>query len=102
MYRGLTVEDLGKRSVRRNRLIADLLQRAGFVERVGSGFSRMEMALADNNNPPSNQEQEKPLPIVLATVNNILKTEIPEVPKWYEKQILPLEEVLDGGYVVII
>lgn len=52
LYRGLTVEDLGKRSVRRNRLIADLLHRSGFVERVGSGFSRMEMALAENNNPP--------------------------------------------------
>ena len=52
LYRGLTVEDLGKRSVRRNRLIADLLQRSGFVERIGSGFSRMKMALAENNNPP--------------------------------------------------
>ena len=52
LYRGLTVEDLGKRSVRRNRLIADLLHRSGFVERVGSGFSRMEMALKENNNPP--------------------------------------------------
>jgi ATP-dependent DNA helicase RecG len=52
LYRGLTVEDLGKRSVRRNRLIADLLQRSGFVERVGSGFSRMKIALAENNNPP--------------------------------------------------
>ncbi len=52
LYRGLSLEDLGKRSVRRNRLIADLLHRAGFIERVGSGFSRMEMALAENNNPP--------------------------------------------------
>jgi ATP-dependent DNA helicase RecG len=52
LYRGLSLEDLGKRSVRRNRLIADLLHRAGFVERVGSGFSRMEKSLAENNNPP--------------------------------------------------
>lgn len=52
LYRGLTVEDLGKRSVRRNRLIADLLHRSGFVERIGSGFSRMKRALAENNNPP--------------------------------------------------
>jgi ATP-dependent DNA helicase RecG len=52
LYRGLTVESLGKRSVRRNRLIADLLHRAGYIERVGSGFSRMEKALADNQNPP--------------------------------------------------
>lgn len=52
LFHGLTLDDLGKRSVRRNRLIADLLQRAGFMERVGSGFSRMENALAENNNPP--------------------------------------------------
>ncbi len=52
LYRGLSLGDLGKRSVRRNRLIADLLHRAGFIERVGSGFSRMESALAENNNPP--------------------------------------------------
>lgn len=52
LYRGLVLEDLGKRSIRRNRLIADLLHRAGFIERVGSGFSRMEKALAENNNPP--------------------------------------------------
>ncbi len=52
LYRGLTLEDLGKRSIRRNRLIADLLHRAGYIERVGSGFSRMEQALAENNNPP--------------------------------------------------
>ena len=52
LYRGLTIEDLGKRSVRRNRLIAELLHRSGFVERIGSGFARMKMALAENNNPP--------------------------------------------------
>lgn len=52
LYRGLNVDDLGKRSVRRNRLIADLLHRAGFIERVGSGFSRMQQGLLENNNPP--------------------------------------------------
>ena len=52
LYRGLTMDDLGKRSIRRNRLLADLLHRAGFIERVGSGFSRMQQALLDNNNPP--------------------------------------------------
>ncbi len=52
LYRGLILEDLGKRSIRRNRLIADLLHRAGFIERVGSGFSRMESSLLENSNPP--------------------------------------------------
>jgi len=52
LYRGLTLENLGRRSVRRNRLIADLLHRAHYIERVGSGFDRMKHALSDNNNPP--------------------------------------------------
>lgn len=51
LYSGLTVEDLGRRSVRRNRLIADLLHRAGYIERVGSGFDRMKEELLKNKNP---------------------------------------------------
>jgi ATP-dependent DNA helicase RecG len=52
LFRGITVDQLGQRSVRRNRLIADLLHRARYIERVGSGFDRMRKALEDNNNPP--------------------------------------------------
>lgn len=51
LYHGLTIDDLGKRSVRRNRLIADLLHRARYIERVGSGFDRMHFALEQNKNP---------------------------------------------------
>lgn len=52
LHRGLTLENLGKRSVRRNRLIADLLHRAKYAEKIGSGFDRMKGALSENNNPP--------------------------------------------------
>jgi ATP-dependent DNA helicase RecG len=51
LYPGITIEDLGRRSVRRNRLIADLLHRARYIERVGSGFDRMREALRSNKNP---------------------------------------------------
>jgi predicted HTH transcriptional regulator len=49
---GLTMAELGNRSVRRNRAIADLLYRAKFIERIGSGIQRMERSLAQNGNPP--------------------------------------------------
>jgi ATP-dependent DNA helicase RecG len=49
---GLTLEDLGERSVRRNRQVADLLHRARYVERIGSGIHRMRQSLAENGNPP--------------------------------------------------
>lgn len=52
LYGGLTVEDLGRRSVRRNSMIADLMYRAGYVEQVGSGIPRMREMLSRNGNPP--------------------------------------------------
>lgn len=52
LHSGLTVEMLGKRSIRRNPLIADLLHRAKYIERVGSGIDRIQVALSENNNPP--------------------------------------------------
>lgn len=52
LFKGLTVEDLGKRSVRRNRLIAELFFRTGFIEMIGSGITRMFKAMEENGNPP--------------------------------------------------
>lgn len=52
LFSGLSLADLGKRSVRRNRLVADLLFRARYVERVGSGIPRIRQALEENGNPP--------------------------------------------------
>ena len=52
LCRGITPEMLTRRSVRRNRLIADLLHRAQYIEKVGSGFSRIKNTLEENNNPP--------------------------------------------------
>ena len=52
LFSGLSLADLGKRSVRRNRLVADLLFRARYVERVGSGIPRIRQALQENGNPP--------------------------------------------------
>lgn len=52
LYHGLKTEDLGRRSVRRNKLIADLLFHAKYIEKLGSGFDRMKKTLTQNNNPP--------------------------------------------------
>lgn len=52
LYAGLTFSDLGKRSVRRNRLMADLLFRARYVEKIGSGIHRIKQSLLKNGNPP--------------------------------------------------
>ena len=39
--KGLTLADLGHRSIRRNALIADLLHRIGFIEKAGTGIRRI-------------------------------------------------------------
>lgn len=52
LCRGMTADMLALRSVRRNRLIADLLYRAKYIEKIGSGYARIQNSLAENNNPP--------------------------------------------------
>lgn len=49
---GLTLEELGSKAARRNRMLADLMQRAGFIENAGTGILRIREALKKNNNPP--------------------------------------------------
>ncbi len=39
--KGLTLADLGRMSIRRNPLIADLLHRIGFIEKAGTGIRRI-------------------------------------------------------------
>jgi ATP-dependent DNA helicase RecG len=53
LLEGLTLEDLGSKAARRNRMLADLMQRAGYIENAGTGIMRMREALRKNNNPPA-------------------------------------------------
>ena len=39
--KGMTLADLGTKSVRRSALIADLLHRIGFIEKAGTGVKRI-------------------------------------------------------------
>jgi ATP-dependent DNA helicase RecG len=48
---GLTIEELGTRAVPRNRLIADMFYRMGYVERLGSGIHRMCEAMLEAGLP---------------------------------------------------
>ncbi len=49
---GIALEELDGRSIRRNPLLADLLYRAGYGEKLGSGMIRIQTALRQNGNPP--------------------------------------------------
>jgi ATP-dependent DNA helicase RecG len=65
---GLTIEELGTRAVPRNRLIADIFYRLGYVERLGSGIHRMsESMLAAYLPPPRFAPTAEAFRIVLFT-----------------------------------
>ena len=48
---GVTLETLGQAAVRRNPLVADLLARAGLVERAGTGIERMRVEALSRGYP---------------------------------------------------
>lgn len=48
---GLTLQNLEKKSIRRNPLIADILYRAGYIEKLGTGFLKIRNYLQSNSNP---------------------------------------------------
>jgi ATP-dependent DNA helicase RecG len=49
--RGMTLADLGRKSVRRNALIADLLHRIDFIEKAGTGIKRIRDEARDGGYP---------------------------------------------------
>ena len=48
---GMKLEDLGKKSVTRNPLIAAILLRAEYIEKLGTGISRIKKTLKDAGLP---------------------------------------------------
>lgn len=51
MPSGLQQEEFGYKSVRRNHLIADLLARAGYLEKAGTGIGRIRQDAEQNHCP---------------------------------------------------
>jgi len=49
--KGMTLADLGTKSVRRNALIADLLHRIGFIEKAGTGIKRIRNEAREGGYP---------------------------------------------------
>ncbi len=49
--KGMTLADLGRKSVRRNALIADLLHHIDFIEKAGTGIKRIRNAARDGGYP---------------------------------------------------
>lgn len=52
LVKGLKPEDFGKKSVLRNPNIADLLHRAGYIEKMGTGINKMKNLISKAGLPP--------------------------------------------------
>ena len=50
--KGLKKEEFGKKSIRRNPLIADLMARAGYIEKMGTGIKKMKGLVRKEGLPP--------------------------------------------------
>ena len=51
LVRGMTIKELGKRSLSRNNLLFGLMQRMDLVEKIGSGILRMKKAMKEYGLP---------------------------------------------------
>ena len=52
LVKSLKPEDFGKKSVLRNPNIANLLQRAGYIEKMGTGINKIKRLMAEAGLPP--------------------------------------------------
>ena len=52
LVKGLKPEDFGKKSVLRNPNIANLLHRAGYIEKMGTGINKMKNLISEAGLPP--------------------------------------------------
>ena len=57
--KGLTLADLGRKSIRRNPLIADLLHRIDFIEKAGTGIQRIRDGAREQECPEPEFEADR-------------------------------------------
>ena len=97
--KGMTLADLGRKSVRRNALIADLLHRIDFIEKAGTGIKRIRDEVREQGCPEPEFENNgfftaifRPNPEVRAraatqsatqSTDQVTAASTPQVPRKY-------------------
>ncbi|HEY5481438.1 MAG TPA: ATP-binding protein [Verrucomicrobiae bacterium] len=94
--RGMRLEDLGSKSVRRNPLIADLLQRIAFIEKAGTGIRRMRDGARDQGYPEPEFAAGgfftavfRPIPAVNEQVTPVVTQQVPSKYPTSSPQVTP-------------
>jgi ATP-dependent DNA helicase RecG len=101
--KGMLIEDLGTKSVRRNPLIADLLHRISFIEKAGTGIRRMRDGARDQGYPEPNFSADGFFsavfhPVESETANNIVPVDhasIMQVPCKYHASTMQVLAILN-------
>ena len=99
LVKGMEPEDLGRKSVSRNPLIADLFYRVGLAEKMGSGIKRMRDLMRKHGlRPPKIEVTEKFFTIVF---RGLIRKEIaiPAIEGLNERQKKGVEYVSEKGSI---
>ncbi len=74
LVKGLKPEDFGKKSVLRNPNIANLLHRAGYIEKMGTGINKMKNLISKAGLPPIKFEFDKFFTVIFKRSKTVEKT----------------------------
>ena len=97
--KGLKPEDFGKRTLARNPLIAALLNRAGYIEKLGSGVPRIRQSMADAELPEPDFNFDSFFTVILRRYNfkDVLKKELKLNDKRSERMTFILRQLAASG-----
>jgi ATP-dependent DNA helicase RecG len=90
---GMALEDLGKKSLARNPIIADVLSRTPYMEKLGTGINRIADALTDAKLNKAIYQSSGFFTVTLQRTPHVT----PQVTPQVEKLILALEGEMKSG-----
>jgi len=98
--KGMLPSDLGRKSVRRNQLIADMLHRIGLIEKAGTGVKRMRDEARQGGYPePTFEDSSFFTATFLPVSREVAPEDTGQVPHKYPTstpQVLQLLKALEG------
>jgi ATP-dependent DNA helicase RecG len=96
--KGLKEEDFGKRTLARNPLIAALLNRAGYIEKLGTGIPRIKQSMLEAGLPEPEFKFDSFFTVVLKRqIVAQISARLKMAPKRLEKMLYLLQQLQPGN-----
>jgi len=93
LAKGLKPEDFGKKSVLRNPNIANLLHRAGYIEKMGTGINKMKNLISKAGLPPIKFEFDNFFTVTFKRLK-MISQKIENVPKDVPKNVPKIQRII--------